>query len=1124
MAFHLLYGENPGLLLDRALERICEEAVRWPTKRGYIIVPEKMKAEVERRYIEILQEKKAGGDPRAAFMMIDVVSFSRFAYRVVSEVGGTSGRSMDPVAKTILIHRILRENEESFPQLSRFAERVGSVREIDEVLGDFYRYNITAPMLKEMDCEGIDPTVAQKISDFGLLIEKLDQQREAYGFAPERYSMKRLAEVLELMREDAPETKTWPLRRLSFLRQASAWILGFGENRIFTPEEYNIVTLLASVMEKVTLTAVSDLRGEASENDLCHFGNKTVEYFGKVKPFSSMERIEGKSKQDARLQKIFLDYSTRAGKKEDDAFFQAPVEIRVFPQINDELEYVAARISEMVRLGDYRYRDITIVLCDPSKYESSLHAAFARFGLDAFLDSNSRLMGTSWLQYVQAVLDMCRYNWKLSFVMNWMRSGFVALSPILIDKFENYCLLHGIKDRGRMLKCLSYAKDEHEKTYFEPVSRKIKELDQGIRELTRRNTCSERAVVLHDLIATQQEKVEKLVDEWASAGNQEAALALAASYNALDDALRALAGPVGDFDISCDNFCDAVLSAVSSKVLRKIPSYVDQITVTDPANAYRRPCRTLFVVGPNRNNFPFSSPSEGYLKNREREVIAEKLSMDFPNHAKDRSYSDFFTACALLQVPTERIIFTMGNNVEMSSMIHFIQENYPNISAASMENLSLSDPRVLKSDRMQDYLREALTDRITVGAEEWDKLRRIWKKYFGMRDLSDEQKKDPDLQIPKEQILERFKGQMRMSVSSIESYVMCPYRYFCEKVLTVEERKVQSLAYTDIGTIAHEMVRHAVEEFRAELDKAPTAEEKKEVLAAYTSREKRPWAEKLLSDVHEKSTFAFSEDPAMKKEADGRIVRSVSETLQEVFDRIDPDGFVPARFEMDFGKDGAPPYEITLKDGEKVDFNGTIDRVDIDPVNKRFRIVDYKTGAKKIDYDAIYAGESVQLLAYMYIYQKLFEKEFSPDGVSYLQVRTASEKSPLLGQSFSEENVRKAREESLKKAYRGGTFSMQADSEDMLLAAERSIESIKKNCELLFGGHFPSKPGKIGKKSFVDCSTCAFAAVCNQDQLAPQYTKLPTFPMVKGGADGKKVSFFTALKGSEKSESDNGTK
>ena len=76
MAFHLLYGENPGALLDGALGRICDEAVRWPTKRGYIIVPEKMKAEVERRYIELLKEKKGSGE-NSAFILSGTIIYPR---------------------------------------------------------------------------------------------------------------------------------------------------------------------------------------------------------------------------------------------------------------------------------------------------------------------------------------------------------------------------------------------------------------------------------------------------------------------------------------------------------------------------------------------------------------------------------------------------------------------------------------------------------------------------------------------------------------------------------------------------------------------------------------------------------------------------------------------------------------------------------------------------------------------------------------------------------------------------------------------------------------------------------------------------------------------------------------
>ena len=82
-------------------------------------------------------------------------------------------------------------------------------------------------------------------------------------------------------------------------------------------------------------------------------------------------------------------------------------------------------------------------------------------------------------------------------------------------------------------------------------------------------------------------------------------------------------------------------------------------------------------------------------ENKERELISEKLSMEFPNHAKDQSYADFFTAYALLDAPTERLIFTLQNSVEPSSVILFFKETYPQIKSEILDHLEVSDPRVL---------------------------------------------------------------------------------------------------------------------------------------------------------------------------------------------------------------------------------------------------------------------------------------------------------------------------------------------------------------------------------------------------------------------------------------------
>ncbi len=1108
MALHLLYGEHPVSLIDTCLSRICDEAVRWPTRRGYIIVPERMKAEVERRYIEILQQKK-GGKSDSAFMMIDVVSFSRFAFRVLSEVGGMGGKTLSPAGRTILIHRILSENKEEFPVLGSFAERVGFVSDLDEVLGDFYRYGITGSMLEEMDLSSESPLTAGKIRDFGHLLSKIDELRESMGFAPERDSMKHLCEVLRLFREDAPETHEWPLKRLSFLRDASCWILGFGETRSFTPEEYNIVTDLASVASSVTLTCVagSDVPEEMGD-DIGHFGEKTIRSILKDFTPESSEKVGPVSGRSSELAVLSSDYASRSCEKRAD--LEVPCEIKVFHQISDELEYIAARIKEAVQFGGMRYRDITVVMCDLEKYSTSLHAAFARFGLDVFVDSEQPLMGTVWMQYLTSILDMSAFHWDISSVISYLKSGFVTVDNETVQRFENFCLAHGIRNKKKMLSCDSYVSTVAEKQVVKEILPILKKTEEELASVEKAKTCRDRAIALHDMVCEKRQHVEYLVDEWQKAGNQEAALALAMSYNYADDTLASMARELGDFPISLSNFRDALLSALESKTLQAIPSYVDQVTITKPSNAYRRACRMMFIVGSERKNFPFSSPSEGYLKNRERTIISEKLSVDFPNHAKDQSYADFFTAYALFDAPSERLVFTIQNSVEPSSVVLFLKESYPKVSSEILDHLSSKDPRILLRDKMEDYLREVISGARTVPEAEYDEAVYVWKTYFSSSDLSSEGKTDTSLTISKDLMDQRYHNKLLMSVSSVESYLYCPYHYFCEKVLKIDERKIQQVQATEMGSLAHTVMEKALIEFRDAYTSA-TDIEKPMILEKYRAKDKLSWSRDILHAAQEQERYAYCDDPALKMEADTKLLAGTTETLNMIFNNLDPEKYMPSLFEWKFGANDIPGYDLPLSDGRVVTFTGTIDRVDVNEAEKRFNILDYKTGHKKIEYDMLYAGASVQLPAYLHVYSSQ-HPEMDPDGVSYIHVSRVKTRCKGMDETLDPEVVAKDHAKAVSDTFGPSGYAMSAEPSDMKKMGEFALAHVKEKCEQLYSGHFDAKPAKLKKKPLMKCADCEYNQICSGIAEAPDYNYLPTMDPVKNeeGKDLKGSDLFFA--------------
>jgi len=97
---------------------------------------------------------------------------------------------------------------------------------------------------------------------------------------------------------------------------------------------------------------------------------------------------------------------------------------------------------------------------------------------------------------------------------------------------------------------------------------------------------------------------------------------------------------------------------------------------------------------------------------------------------------------------------------------------------------------------------------------------------------------------------------------------------------------------------------------------------------------------------------------------------------------------LPAWFEWAFGSGGTPP--LRLRHGE-IFLTGRIDRIDVDPQQKTFSVIDYKTG--EADTTAgVRSGESIQIPVYLMAVQKNLLKDHRPSGgflVSFKELKTS---------------------------------------------------------------------------------------------------------------------------------------
>ncbi|MBP6162496.1 MAG: hypothetical protein KA485_06170, partial [Clostridia bacterium] len=137
--FDIVYSEDYDLLVDHVFERMERRLEFQPDQRAFLIVPEPMKADMERHFIT---RTHVGG-----IMLTEILSFRRLATRLFSESGIPMPDPVSNAGKAILAQKILLDQEIPFKTFKRMAGQPRYAAELVRILGDFQRYEISSDEL-----------------------------------------------------------------------------------------------------------------------------------------------------------------------------------------------------------------------------------------------------------------------------------------------------------------------------------------------------------------------------------------------------------------------------------------------------------------------------------------------------------------------------------------------------------------------------------------------------------------------------------------------------------------------------------------------------------------------------------------------------------------------------------------------------------------------------------------------------------------------------------------------------------------------------------------------------------------------------------------------------------------
>ncbi|MCR4689396.1 MAG: PD-(D/E)XK nuclease family protein [Saccharofermentans sp.] len=949
---------------------IIEETFRCSAednKETIFIAPEFAKAQVEREVIDYLASRGGGNASVIASLTNgDILSFHRLARSILDCCGRSNAGSGSDIELRNAIYAAFVRRKGEFKTFGKLATRFEYINTIIALLGDFSRYGIGPDELDEaIKSAGDAPDeYVNKLCDIKLLMSEIEQINSEYGLLLLTDPIAVASDITEEILKDTSKLNLRRYRQLKQFINCRYAFIGFGNNRLFTPQELRLVKNLSD------LGAVLDFYPISTGNDKTDMTSPFYKCGGE---FAARLMQDGSSDKgfacdtgvNCNLRKIVEAFAT--DRQIENFACDDNIKLSEFVGVDDRICYVFNEIINLTHGKDaYRYKDIRVVCCDEDLM-ARLRGCARKYGLEIFVDKKIELAGTVVPMFIRLILEMPLRGYPLEFILKAMRCGMLNISPRIADGFDNYCRAFNIVDVSRIFNENSYLTETDERKFkiaddkgdmvfageyiATNVLPKLQELRQICEDVNDAPTIASKADLLLDFLAVEsrQEYLKALVKEYDNKQDHSEAVALKSGYQEMVSLLTVFRHEMNDVEISQKAFLSLVRIDMRNRIEGTIPLKVDSIEITTPEHAFTTPCKVMFILGATRDNFPYKRYTEGLLSNNELKRLTESSeAIKLPDRAELKSREEFVSCCQMLGCVTDRIYMCSEFGKAYSRVYEYLMRfvTPSKVPVNTFTNPSIGTP--VKA--IHDY-KNAAIDR-----EDMDKFL-VFRANNAGGDA------------------EQIKG-LSVSVSAIENYNTCPFNYMLRKVLKIDERLDRTqIRVNDFGTYVHSVLEYAVkklapsgadfDEFAKNAKLIIDSEDNKDALVeeAYLFALKDNDIPGILNEEKTAASRGFESTVGVK------IKRMTSFMLGDILADCIDKGYLPTGFEQQIGSPDTNPPLVDLNyiaNGKQIRFNGFIDRYDVREEDgiKHLRIEDYKSGDKKVTMKHFLAGIQIQLPVY----------------------------------------------------------------------------------------------------------------------------------------------------------------
>lgn len=1012
----LIYGKS-GTGKSEFLYRDIDQKMEQ-FKNIFIIVPEQSNLTSERKFFEITGRK--------SLFNVEVLTLSRMAYRILSEVGGENTH-LSKIGKSMMIYDLLSKNKKSLNFLGKSEKNIELV---DKMFTEFKKHKISLENLKNVNLE--DKYTSLKLKDITFLYEKYEERLEK-GLIDENDELTKLAEHIK----DSEMFENSAIYMDEF----------FG----FTPQEYAILEELMKKCAEISIAICLDKieSDKPKENDIFYFNRV---YAKKI--------LEIATKQNAKIELIHLDKPYRfktqelaeleknlyGGKKKYEKVTEN-MELFLASNPYSEVEKVAKKIYDLVKNQGYKYREIGMISNDMESYAEEAKVIFKKYEIPIFMDEKKDLNQNILIKYILALLDIFEKNWSYEAVFNYLKIGLLDFDYYEICLLENYCKKWGIRG-AKWQSQFSYEPLNEIQEKLENLRQQIVEPILKFKQNFRENkTVLELTQNIYQFLL-ENKIIENLDSKIKRCKDIEISNEYNTSYKILVSILEEMVDLFGEEKITFEKYKELLMVGIQASELGKIPATQDQIIFGDIDRTRSNKIKVLFVLGLNDGIFPKANRQEGYLNDNDR-ILLQENGIELAKTSVDSIYESQFNIYRTLTIPEEKLFLSYsssdkeGKSIRPSILIKKIKRVFPNLMEKSdvvSKQYAVTNEKATFEEALQAY-QEYL---------EGNKIEEKWKElliYFYQKNKKEFSKATSGMnytnkaeKISLENIKKMYGTNLRTTISRLENYRKCPFSFHMTYGLKLKENDNFQMSTIDTGSFMHEVI----DSFFQYLDDANLD------LKTISEEEIAKIVNQIIDEILQTSRYYIFSSSAKFRMMTKRLKKVVLQSMNYILYSLKYSDFKPIGHEVEFGdRSQYKPIKLQLDSGENIEIIGKIDRVDVGKLNDKeyVRIIDYKSQIKKLDLNQVVSGLQIQLITYL---DAITEQDaFEPAGVLYLGLVDNIVKT---NKNLSEEEI--------EKQIRKG-FKMQG----LLLADVNVVKMMDNKLEQGYSDIVPAYVGKDGELS-----------------------------------------------------------